>query len=162
MRLALISALYFTFSFPLPAAPAPPQEDPNAICLACHSEKTLTAKRKGKSVSVYMDAKKFAASVHGSLTCTTCHADLEGKDLPHEAPLQKVNCGTCHDAEQQQHARSLHGKAVARGDPLAPRCTNCHGNHDIVPVKDARSAVAPLNVPFVCAQCHREGARCGG
>jgi hypothetical protein len=157
MRLALISALYLTFSFPLPATPAPRQEDPNAICLACHGEKSLTAKRKGKSVSVYVDAKKFAASVHGSLTCTTCHADLEGKDLPHEAPLQKVNCGTCHDAEQQQHARSLHGKAVARGDALAPRCTNCHGNHDIVPVKDARSAVAPLNVPFVCAQCHREG-----
>ena len=157
MRLALISALYLTFSFPLPGTPAPPQEDPNAICLACHGEKSLTAKRKGKNVSVYMDAKKFAASVHGSLTCTTCHADLEGKDLPHEAPLQKVNCGTCHDAEQQEHARSLHGKALARGDTLAPRCTNCHGNHDIVPVKDPRSAVAPLNVPFVCAQCHREG-----
>ncbi len=157
MRLPLISALFLTLNFPLPAAPAPPQEGQNGVCLVCHGEKSLTATRKGKNVSVYVDAKKFAASVHGSLTCTTCHADLEGKELPHETPLKKVNCGTCHDAEQTQHAKSLHGKAVARGDPLAPRCVNCHGNHDIVPVKDAKSRVAPMNVPFVCAQCHQEG-----
>src|SRR5208282_4521433 len=64
---------------------------------------------------------------------------------------------TCHETEQEQHARSVHGKAIAHGDPLAPRCVNCHGNHEIYPVKDPRSAVAPLNVPFVCGQCHREG-----
>jgi uncharacterized protein with PIN domain len=157
MRFALLSSLLLLFSFVLPATSAPPQDDPNAICLACHGEKSLTATRKGKTVSVYVDAKKFAASIHGSLTCTTCHADLEGKDLPHETPLKKVNCGSCHDAEQQQHAKSLHGKAVARGDALAPRCVNCHGNHDIVPVKDPKSRVAPMNVPFVCAQCHQEG-----
>ncbi len=51
----------------------------------------------------------------------------------------------------------LHGKAAAHGDPLAPRCVNCHGNHDIVPVKDKRSAVAPLRIPFVCGKCHQEG-----
>ncbi len=157
MRFSLISALFLTFSFPLPASAAPPQEEPNAVCLSCHGERSLTTTRKGKTVSVYVDAKKFGASVHGVLPCTACHADLEGKDLPHEAPLKKVNCGTCHDAEQAQHAKSLHGKAVARGDALAPRCVNCHGNHDIVPVKDARSRVAPMNVPFVCAQCHQEG-----
>ena len=68
-----------------------------------------------------------------------------------------MDCGTCHSTEKEQHARSLHGKAIAHGDPLAPRCVTCHGNHDIVPVKDARSAVAPLKVPFVCGGCHREG-----
>ena len=116
----------------------------------------MTTTRAGKTVSLYVDGKKFATSVHGSFGCTGCHADLEGKDFPHEKPAP-VKCGTCHTTEQEQHARSLHGKAIARGDPLAPRCVNCHGNHDIVPVKDPRSAVAPLKVPFVCGQCHREG-----
>lgn len=113
--------------------------------------------RGGKSVSLFVDGKRFAASVHASFGCTGCHADLEGKELPHETPLARVNCGTCHDAEREQHARSVHGKAIAHGDPLAPRCVNCHGNHEIYPVKDPRSAVAPLKVPFVCGQCHREG-----
>ena len=126
-------------------------------CLMCHGEKSLTTERSGRTVSLFVDAKKFAASVHAAVGCVGCHADLAGKELPHGTPLHKVNCGTCHTVEQEQHAKSLHGKAIARGDPLAPRCVNCHGNHDIIPVKDPNSAVAPLKVPFVCGQCHREG-----
>jgi hypothetical protein len=131
-------------------------DPPGAECLACHGDKTMTTTRAGKTVSLFVDGKKFAASIHGSFGCTGCHADLEGKDFPHETPA-RVKCGTCHTAEQEQYARSLHGKASARGDALAPQCVSCHGNHDIVAVKDPRSAVAPLKVPFVCGGCHREG-----
>src|ERR1035441_3954873 len=98
-----------------------------------------------------------ARRLPGGMPDRNCPADLEGKELPHPVPLNKVNCGSCHSDEAQQHAKSMHGKAIARGDALAPRCVNCHGNHDIVPVKDPRSAVAPMKVPFVCGQCHREG-----
>jgi len=129
----------------------------NDDCLACHGDKTMTTKRGGRTVSLFVDGKKFATSIHAAFSCTNCHADLEGKDLPHDAPLARVQCGTCHAEEQKQHAASLHGKAIARGDALAPRCVDCHGNHDIVAVKDRRSAVAPLNVPLVCGRCHREG-----
>ena len=137
-------------------AAASETDQPGAECLACHGEKSMSTTRAGKTVSLYVDGKKFATSVHGSFGCTGCHADLEGKELPHEKPA-RVKCGTCHATEQEQYARSLHGKAIARGDPLAPSCVNCHGNHDIVPVKDSRSAVAPLKVPFICGQCHQEG-----
>ncbi len=129
----------------------------NAECLACHSEKTMTATRNGKTVPLYVDEKAFAGSVHGSLTCVACHADLQGKELPHGAPLASVECGSCHATEQEQHARSLHGRAIARKDPLAPHCNDCHGAHDILPVKDRRSAVAPQRIPYVCGRCHREG-----
>lgn len=129
----------------------------NDDCLACHSDKTMTTKRGARTVSLFVDGKKFSSSVHAALSCTSCHADLEGKDLPHGTPVARVQCGTCHADEQKQHANSLHGRAVARGDALAPHCVDCHGNHDILPVKDKRSAVAPLNVPFICARCHREG-----
>ena len=125
-------------------------------CLACHSDKTMTTQHGKQTVSIYVDGKRFAASVHAALSCTGCHADLEGKDIPHPAPA-KVNCGTCHADEKAKHDKSLHGKALARGDPLAPRCMSCHGNHDIVPVKDARSPVAPLKIPFTCGKCHQEG-----
>jgi len=151
-------AALFLFVFILfPQIAAAADEPANSDCLACHGEKSLTTKRAGRAVSLFVDEKKFNSSVHGSLSCTNCHADLAGKELPHETPLAKVNCGTCHSDEAEQHARSLHGKALARGDALAPRCVSCHGNHDIVPVKDPGSAVAPLKVPFVCGQCHQEG-----
>ncbi|MGA2990272.1 MAG: hypothetical protein ABSD88_07330 [Candidatus Korobacteraceae bacterium] len=156
-RLPLVGAA-LAFAWLLAAMPAwaAGAADQNEICLACHGDKTMSTKRGGKNVSLFVDGKKVASSVHGSLGCTGCHADLEGKDLPHGKPA-KVNCGSCHAQEQEQHSRSLHGKAAARGDPLAPRCVNCHGNHDILPVKDRRSAVAPLNIPMLCGQCHREG-----
>ncbi len=152
--LVITLSLVFSESGRATGAEADP---PGAECLACHGEKSLSTTRAGRTISLYVDGKKFATSVHGSFGCTGCHADLEGKDLPHDTPLAPVKCGACHATEQEQHAKSLHGKAIARGDPLAPRCVNCHGNHDIYPVKDPRSAVAPLKVPFVCGQCHREG-----
>jgi hypothetical protein len=135
---------------------APAQE--NAACLGCHGDKDLATTRDGRRVSLFVSEKTFASSVHGGLTCTSCHADLEGKELPHPERLAPAECGTCHDDEQKQHARSLHGRAIARGDPLAPRCKDCHGHHDVVPVKEPRSAVAPLRVPFVCGECHQEGS----
>jgi len=151
------TVFFLLFSGSPSRAAGPETEQPGAQCLACHGEKTMSTVRGGKTVSLYVDGKKFAGSVHASFGCTGCHADLEGKELPHETPLARVNCGTCHATEGEQHARSVHGKAIAHGDPLAPRCVNCHGNHEIYPVKDPRSAVAPLKVPFVCGQCHREG-----
>lgn len=125
-------------------------------CLACHGDKTFSTKHGKETIPLFVDGKRFAGSVHAALTCTGCHSDLEGKDIPHPQPA-KVDCGTCHSEEQKKHAKSLHGKAFARGDALAPRCYSCHGNHYIVPVKDKNSPVAPLKVPFTCGKCHSEG-----
>jgi hypothetical protein len=156
LGVVVATLLAAVFSVVLSGRPARAADQPGAECLACHGEKSMSTTRAGKTVSLYVDGKKFASSIHGSFGCTGCHADLEGKELPHEKPA-RVKCGTCHATEQEQYARSLHGKASARGDALAPSCVNCHGNHDIVPVKDPRSVVASLKVPFVCGQCHQEG-----
>ena len=141
-------ALAFTSSFA--------QE--NGDCLACHNDNSLTGHRKGKTISVFVDEKRFGSSTHGSLACISCHKDLEGKELPHGEDLSAVDCGTCHTKEQELHAKSLHGKAIAKGDPLAPLCKDCHGAHDILPASNPRSRVAPLQVPFLCGKCHREGS----
>jgi uncharacterized protein with PIN domain len=130
----------------------------NTDCFSCHSDKTLKGTKKGKSISVFVDEKKYSGSMHASLTCVSCHTDLEGKEFPHEEELAPVNCGTCHAAEQEQHAKSLHGQAIKRGDPLAPHCKDCHGNHEILSAKDAHSPVSPLKVPFTCGKCHQEGS----
>src|SRR5512142_2853546 len=138
MRLLLCVSAAGMVMLAVPAARAVAQE--NDQCFACHGEKSFTAERGGRTVSLFVDPKKFSGSVHAGLTCTSCHADLEGKELPHDAPLAHVQCGSCHDSEQKQHAESLHGKALAHGDKLAPDCKDCHGMHDIIPVKNPLSA----------------------
>ena len=131
----------------------------NSECLMCHEDKSLTTERQGKKISLFVDQAIFAKSVHTDLSCVTCHMDLEGKEMPHEVPVAPVQCGTCHTSEEDLHKESLHGKAVARGDALAPNCQSCHGSHAIVPVKNTESAVSPLRIPFVCGRCHQEGTR---
>ncbi len=127
-------------------------------CLDCHEDRELTGKRNGRTISVFVDAAKLKSSIHATVDCIDCHADLAGKELPHADELQRAACGSCHDDIQALHAKSLHGQAIARNDPLAPRCQDCHGSHEVVRVKDARSPVAPLRVPFLCGKCHQEGA----
>jgi uncharacterized protein with PIN domain len=128
-----------------------------ADCLACHGEKDFSTERRGRTVSLFVGEKPYGASIHGSLACISCHTDVEGMEGAHEAPLKRVDCAVCHEAETKQHAASLHGKAMARGDSLAPTCAACHGRHDIRAVKDPASPVSPLKVPFTCGKCHQEG-----
>jgi uncharacterized protein with PIN domain len=136
---------------------APLRAQEAADCLACHSDPDLKAERKGRSVSLHVSEKAYAASIHGGLACISCHAELQGMEGGHETPLKKVDCSACHEVEAKQHAASLHGRAMQRGDPLAPACSSCHGKHDIRAVKDPASPVSPLKVPFTCGQCHQEG-----
>jgi len=127
-------------------------------CLECHSDRTLTKQRAGRTVSLFVDDKRLAKSVHADAPCVGCHSDLSGKELPHEEKLAAPTCDACHGEIVDRYAESLHGKAVKKGDALAPRCWSCHGGHDVVKVKDPKSPVLPQKVPFLCGKCHREGS----
>ena len=129
----------------------------NEDCLICHDDPGFTGKVKGKTVSLHLNTKIFSGSVHGELECVDCHSDYNAEDIPHTKEYTKVNCGECHSDVQKLYVDCLHGKAKAKGDPLAPLCQDCHGNHNILPVKDHNSAVAPMKIPFLCGKCHREG-----
>jgi predicted CXXCH cytochrome family protein len=139
----------------LSASPAAKSDNGADLCLGCHGDKSFSTKRGSRTVSLFVDGKRFGSSVHNSFGCTGCHADLAGADIPHPAP-KKVVCGTCHDDQQKLYANSVHGKAMTRGNSSAPHCVDCHGNHDILHVKDKNSAVSPLKIPYICGGCHRE------
>jgi cytochrome b subunit of formate dehydrogenase len=148
-----LTALLMTGAPPACAAPS------NSDCLDCHSDKDLTMTKGGAEISAAVDPKTYAASVHADLDCTDCHAEFSGVELPHDdLKVKPVDCTGCHDDVAKVEKESLHGLALARGDALAPRCQTCHGSHGILPVRDRGSAVSPIRVPFVCGQCHREGA----
>jgi formate dehydrogenase gamma subunit len=125
----------------------------NQACMLCHSDPSLVvvdSLHHSRSVSV--DSTLFANSVHGSLQCIDCHADIRA--LPHPEKLKRVDCGSCHGDEASAFQSGIHGQALAAGDPEAPRCSTCHGTHDILPVSDSLSLVAPLRQPQTCGTCH--------
>jgi uncharacterized protein with PIN domain len=154
-----IVGMLLTLVFACLLVPVSSQAQENTDCLGCHSDKSLTGTKKGKTVSVFVDEKRYSNSTHASVPCISCHKDLEGKEFPHDEELKPVDCGTCHDKEQALHSKSLHGKAIARGDPLAPHCNDCHGNHEILSAKDRRSPISPMQIPFLCGKCHQEGTK---
>ena len=107
-------------------------------CLACHGQPGMTS-GSGKSISI--DPGKHAASVHGTLGCTDCHATI--KDYPHPAKIARVKCATCHADQAARVPTSIHGTL---GEAA---CQSCHGDpHEV--------AAAALLTPAMCAQCHAD------
>ena len=132
----------------------------NQKCFDCHSDADLTGTHAGEEMSVFVDEAVFGASVHRNLVCEDCHQDIDPKRRRHSrrADLGPVDCGGCHKSEARAHARSLHGQAAARGDPMAPVCSDCHGKHDILPASNPDAPIAVMNVPRLCGNCHQEGS----
>jgi cytochrome b subunit of formate dehydrogenase/DnaJ-class molecular chaperone len=140
-----------------------------AACQRCHAQTDLYGfDVRGQRKSVYVDLALFKRSVHKDLRCTHCHTDIDPTQLPHPRHTQKVKCGSCHLEERvagapafteaifKTYADSVHGEAVARGNPDAPRCADCHGHHNILPASDPQSHVHHANIPQTCARCHSD------
>lgn len=125
-------------------------------CLACHADKD---QKSAKGTSVFVDAEKFKASVHGQaeIGCVGCHADLaKVKDFPHAAPLKPAACASCHDKEAAVLKASVHLQPHRAENPIVVGCADCHGSHDIRPKDDAESSVYAINIPDTCLRCHAE------
>ena len=130
----------------------------NEDCMTCHSDPDLKAEHQGRAISVFVNLRALASSVHQELKCTACHQDAAVEEFPHPERLFPVNCGTCHSKADGEFLAGIHGQAFKRGAPYSPTCKECHGHHDILPPSDVRSKTYKMNIPFLCGTCHREGA----
>jgi predicted CXXCH cytochrome family protein len=129
----------------------------NSDCLDCHGEPDFAVTRDGKQVSLYVNDKEFAASVHADNGCLSCHQDAGVAGDEHPSPLAPVNCGKCHENVEHIYDQSVHGRARARKDPFAPHCYDCHTKHSILPSSNKKSSTFILQIPFTCGSCHKEG-----
>ncbi len=145
----------------------------NADCLRCHGDTALLTTEDGRSL--YVSAKEHARSIHGrnGVACAQCHAGATPSDRERSCRsiTEKVDCSLCHEAETSDYGSGRHGLLHRAGDTNAPYCTDCHGSHGILEHKVADDASELLtvlvresptfsrNVPALCAQCHREGAK---
>jgi cytochrome b subunit of formate dehydrogenase/bacterioferritin-associated ferredoxin len=89
-------------------------------------------------------------------TCTDCHQGHDPQQPDSEAFRVSLanRCGNCHPDLSQRYRMSLHGQLTEIGYEPAATCHNCHGAHDIVAVKSARSPVAGPKRTETCRQCH--------
>jgi cytochrome b subunit of formate dehydrogenase len=140
-----------------------------STCGRCHGQKFLM-ESNGESAQPFIS---YQESVHGraiengsqkAAVCTDCHGAhgiLPASDT--RSPIYKASvpatCGKCHTQIENTFNQSIHGQAIARGNQLAPVCTDCHGIHSIKSHADPNSPAAEQNLSRdTCARCH-EGVR---
>jgi hypothetical protein len=132
--------------FLTPAAPVFSQSDILADtenCLLCHRYPNMGRyDESGKKRVYYVNAQKYARSVHGKLKCKNCHVGLD--TIPH-TDVNKVDCGTkCHIKEPstnlefshanmiQKYEASVHGRGTPENPKPFPEdlptCKDCHNN----------------------------------
>lgn len=139
-----------------------------ATCDRCHGNVDLIREH---DIRFKEPIDVFEASVHGqaadsmgAATCIDCHGAGGSAHviLAPGNPLSSINhfnipatCGTCHTEIAAAYMEGIHGELVARGETESPVCTQCHGEHGILPVDDPRSRVSPaLVAQATCAPCH--------
>ena len=146
-------------------AASPPE---NARCLDCHGQQDILIRTPAErmtmvrrldgvapretAVGLYVAPDVYDYSVHGAITCTSCHPDCE--ELPHGVRTAPAQCGDCHADQQAEYEGSVHGQATENGRQQAARCHDCHGKHDMLPSQNPQSRTFKLRLPSTCARCH--------
>jgi formate dehydrogenase gamma subunit len=127
-------------------------------CLICHSDNSLTMKKGGKTVPLFVDAAKLKNSVHGSSDCVDCHKGFKPDETPHAKVIRPVNCQSCHEIaayDKSVHGRGKDAGAQRKGD-VAATCKDCHGTHNILSPSDPKSPTNKIHLSSVCGKCHED------
>ncbi|MGC9198800.1 MAG: cytochrome c3 family protein [Acidobacteriaceae bacterium] len=111
---------------------------------------------------------RYMAGIHGQQlkagnpnapVCTDCHT-AHGIAAPNSA-LSTDACGRCHQAQLTTYRDTFHSKVSHLGAYVeVARCSDCHGEHNILPPSDPLSTVNPRNLIKTCGKCH-QGANAG-
>ncbi len=135
------------------------EEIKNSACMDCHADKTLyRANSAGKSLSMFVDETRLAASVHRTNTCVVCHTDITSKHPDDNVPAQPPQCAGCHEKQSESYRASVHGLALARGQKDSATCSDCHDGHTILPPSSPESPLHFSRLAQTCGGCHEQAA----
>ena len=129
-------------------------------CGACHRfiEQRLEASVHGRGNGPGRSGEKPVSGGTELRTpsCTDCHVghDLANPKSDAFRLGEADRCGTCHVELTVQYRQSMHGALTDLGYGPGAKCADCHGAHDILPVADPNSRLAPAHREATCAQCH--------
>jgi predicted CXXCH cytochrome family protein len=130
----------------------------NSSCVGCHSTPGLsTTLANGDVLPLTVDPGVYLGSVHGSLTCVSCHTNIS--EYPHPKVTAEsrrafqmeryTQCKSCHPDQYMATLDSMHARALAGGDRQAAICTDCHGAHNVTPPDEPRQKISTT-----CQKCH--------
>jgi cytochrome b subunit of formate dehydrogenase len=121
-----------------------PEKIGSEDCVTCHEESSHKTKI----------AEDLSHSSHEGLECLDCHQ--HSGTVPHDVPATFVTghdaCATCHEEAAQQY--KSHGREVVGSNTDLPKCSDCHGDHDILPSNVKHARTHPSNLPQTCGRCH--------
>ena len=134
-------------------------------CATCHADEQAAYDRS-------LHARAAGEGIANAATCLDCHGGPH-ELLPASDPQSRVHhtnipatCGACHSQKfvmeksglrvqtVASYQQSVHGHAISTGSEKAAVCTDCHGTHEILDAKDAKSSIFKFNVPLTCGKCH--------
>ncbi len=132
-------------------------------CMSCHKYKLLgRLDANGEFHNFFIDEAAFQNSVHGRLTCTACHSDIN--NIPHEPTPEPVDCAqACHIEDpfsgtpfshatvSENLAASAHGLNNHESDKFRPSCKSCHVN----PQQISTEGLIFAEVSSNCSKCHQ-------
>lgn len=130
----------------------------NSTCLGCHSNPGLSVNlASGETLPLTVDSNVYHSSVHGNLTCVSCHTNIKGYPHPkltagdrRSFQMERYQqCKNCHQDQYTQSLDSNHARELAAGNRNAAICTDCHGSHNITKPDQPRQ-----NISQTCAKCH--------
>jgi cytochrome b subunit of formate dehydrogenase len=134
----------------------------NSECLECHGNKIVE--------------RTFAQSVHGALSCNSCHWDIIDTKSHLEAKGAKIHaepvtCHRCHKREAAEHYASvhfinevqcrdchkeIHEMTLWKGDKarVIQKCTTCHSDDGYAESIHGQSVLAGNPDSATCSDCH--------
>lgn len=127
-----------------------PEGIPKPVCASCHQQ---VAAEHARGIHGQEIRKGNAAAPE----CSTCHGAAHEVQITKSAIFRAgvaETCGMCHSDMAREYQASVHGKAVARSVAQAPICTDCHGEHSILPPSNTASPVSGRNIRATCGSCH--------
>jgi hypothetical protein len=145
--------LLFFLAFMTAGAAGSPLSESDTKCLGCHSYEGLEKKlENGETLSLYVQGDAFAQSVHKTIGCAGCHADVDLKNHPgaprevksaRQHSIERAGvCRQCHEDAFKQHEGSVHAVRLSEGSVVAPVCTGCHSAHSVTPKTAYETCVA--------------------
>lgn len=153
MILHFIKVCILSLLLPLTATLAQTDEE----CLACHNDASFTMERRGKQVSIFIDAGKFSVSTHGSVGCVTCHKNYRADEIPHSKRQRPVGCLNCHEDLEDKHVfhPGLAG-SLGEGKSSGNDCRDCHDPHGTPSGEGPGTSEYENRAAATCRNCHSD------
>jgi cytochrome b subunit of formate dehydrogenase len=133
-------------------------------CERCHYVReviTTTGPGAPKRSDLSVHEQAARAGKPNVPTCTQCHGsghDIEPPSSPDShlgRPHIVDTCGACHPEVARRYRQSIHGQALARGNPDVPTCDYCHREHPQI-AGERHAGIRAAGVVATCVSCHED------